>query len=221
VSDASDDDERRLDAEPGRVAVDLAAVPRLLERLPLDPEPAVVFTALAAVVAPAVCDVAAVVVTSPPADSRLDPGTILVRSAPVAADPARPGWFVAPVTVVADVGAVGTHDVHAATVECRWRQTRPTPEQLLIVELLCRQAVSQVVQARLHAAVAERENAAENLRRALDTNRAIGAAIGVLMATHGLTHEQAHQLLATASQRTNRKMAALADDVLYTGEVPA
>ena len=72
-----------------------------------------------------------------------------------------------------------------------------------------------------HAAIAlvaatERERS-HQLRQALDSNREIGVAIGVLMTQHQLTREQAFDLLRIASQDTNRKLHHLAQDVADTG----
>ena len=58
---------------------------------------------------------------------------------------------------------------------------------------------------------------AANLRRALDSNREIGVAMGVLMQQHGITREQAFDLLRVASQDSNRKLADVATDVADTG----
>lgn len=58
---------------------------------------------------------------------------------------------------------------------------------------------------------------AENLERALSSNRDIGTAVGVLMAQHKLTGDQAFDLLRIASQNTNRKLQAVALDVIDTG----
>lgn len=58
-----------------------------------------------------------------------------------------------------------------------------------------------------------------NLERALESNREIGAAVGVLMARHGITRHQAFDLLRGASQDTGRKLAAIATDVVDTGEL--
>ncbi|MFI7744574.1 ANTAR domain-containing protein [Kocuria rhizosphaericola] len=57
----------------------------------------------------------------------------------------------------------------------------------------------------------------QNLERALESNREIGAAVGVLMARHGITRCQAFDLLREASQDTGRKLAAIATDVVDTG----
>lgn len=59
----------------------------------------------------------------------------------------------------------------------------------------------------------------QNLERALESNREIGAAVGVLMARHGITRHQAFDLLREASQDTGRKLAAIATDVADTGEL--
>jgi hypothetical protein len=56
-----------------------------------------------------------------------------------------------------------------------------------------------------------------HLKRALQTNRGIGVAIGVLMATHRVTEKQAFDLLRIASQNSNRKLADIAADVVETG----
>lgn len=60
---------------------------------------------------------------------------------------------------------------------------------------------------------------AENLEVALRSNREIGTAIGVLMAQHKLTRDQALELLRLASQDSNRKLAEIATEVVETGEL--
>jgi len=57
----------------------------------------------------------------------------------------------------------------------------------------------------------------EQLKRALKSNRRIGVAMGVLMATHKVTDGQAFDLLRIASQNSNRKLAEIAHDVVETG----
>lgn len=59
-----------------------------------------------------------------------------------------------------------------------------------------------------------------HLQRAVHTNRRIGAALGIVMATQQLDLDDAWQLLSTASQQRNIKLASLAEDVIYTGELP-
>lgn len=70
-------------------------------------------------------------------------------------------------------------------------------------------------------ALSQAEDQMANLRTALASNRQIGAAIGVIMVTEKLTHEQAFERMRVASQHTHRKLRDLADDVLYTGMLDA
>jgi AmiR/NasT family two-component response regulator len=58
-----------------------------------------------------------------------------------------------------------------------------------------------------------------NLRQALESNRRIGVAIGVLMARRSVTEQAAFDLLRAASQNQHRKLREVADDVVYTGDL--
>jgi AmiR/NasT family two-component response regulator len=61
---------------------------------------------------------------------------------------------------------------------------------------------------------------AGDLRRALDTNREIGVAVGMLMTHHRLTRDQAFDLLRVASQHQNRKLRDIAAGVAEGGTFP-
>ncbi|MGI8761514.1 MAG: ANTAR domain-containing protein [Jatrophihabitantaceae bacterium] len=56
-----------------------------------------------------------------------------------------------------------------------------------------------------------------NLHRALQSNRDIGVAMGILMAHRKITRMQAYDLLRRASQHSQRKLAAIAIEVADTG----
>jgi GAF domain-containing protein len=75
-----------------------------------------------------------------------------------------------------------------------------------------------------HAALAfarARERAQiSGLEQAVASNRAIGMAIGILMAIRHIGQDDAFDLLRTVSQRTNRKLREIADDVVHTGQLP-
>jgi hypothetical protein len=60
----------------------------------------------------------------------------------------------------------------------------------------------------------------DNLRVALETNRSISAAVGILMALHQLTQDDAFDLLVRVSQNTNRKLRDVAESVVRTGVLP-
>ena len=57
----------------------------------------------------------------------------------------------------------------------------------------------------------------ENLQAALESNRRIGMAIGILMATRRLTDEAAFEYLRQASNVRNVKLRAVAEEVIYQG----
>jgi AmiR/NasT family two-component response regulator len=59
-----------------------------------------------------------------------------------------------------------------------------------------------------------------NLEIALQTSRHIGVAIGILMARRAVTEEEAFGLLVSVSQRSHRKLRDIAEQVVYTGELP-
>ena len=64
------------------------------------------------------------------------------------------------------------------------------------------------------------EESRTGLERALESNREIGIAIGILMAEHRYTREQAFDQLRIASQRLNRRLRDLAEEVRDTGQLP-
>jgi hypothetical protein len=59
-----------------------------------------------------------------------------------------------------------------------------------------------------------------NLEAALRTNRQIGMAIGIVMATEKVTESDAFQLLRKASNHLNRKLVDIAEHVQLTGSPP-
>lgn len=81
-------------------------------------------------------------------------------------------------------------------------------------------AVIFASQASLALDRAQEHESTRHLEQALDSSRAISTAVGILMASRGLTEEQAMLLLRHASQRMNRKVADLARTVTWTGELP-
>jgi transcriptional regulator with GAF, ATPase, and Fis domain len=71
----------------------------------------------------------------------------------------------------------------------------------------------------LHAYRAARDRA-DNLQAALENRGVIDQAKGILMARHMLTADQAFQVLAQMSMKTNRKLHAVADDLVHSGQLP-
>jgi len=67
-------------------------------------------------------------------------------------------------------------------------------------------------------AIAQERRRASNLEFALDTNREIGKAVGLLMAEHNIGSEQAFEILRHASQSMNRKVRELAHEIVTRSE---
>ena len=59
-----------------------------------------------------------------------------------------------------------------------------------------------------------------NLTAALETSRQIGIAVGIVMASHKVTSEEAFALVRRASMDLNRKVHDVAEEVELTGIVP-
>ena len=64
------------------------------------------------------------------------------------------------------------------------------------------------------------QNTANHLRIAPETRGVIDQAKGILMARHRLTADQAFQVLARMSMKSGRKLRAVADDLVRTGDLP-
>lgn len=61
---------------------------------------------------------------------------------------------------------------------------------------------------------AQQAELADQLGEGMTTNREIGAAVGILMATHGISQDEAFRLLSQASQRLNRKLRDIASGIV-------
>ena len=70
-----------------------------------------------------------------------------------------------------------------------------------------------------NAELAAVEDQNRQLREALESNRVIGVAVGIIMSQQGLDRDRAFQTLRTQSQRHNRKVRELAELVALTGDV--
>lgn len=60
----------------------------------------------------------------------------------------------------------------------------------------------------------------EHLELAVQSNRRIGMAVGVLIERLKISPEAAFDVLRDASSRSNRKLRDIADEVVLTGEIP-
>ena len=60
----------------------------------------------------------------------------------------------------------------------------------------------------------------EQLTAALRTSRRIGIAVGIMIERNQVTAEHAFLVLADESQRTQRRLVEIADDLIRTGVFP-
>ena len=87
-------------------------------------------------------------------------------------------------------------------------------------ELLARVRANHELHQHRETAVATAEDRAEQIKSALDSNRVIGTATGIIMATYRLNAQQAFRLLTLASQNTNTKLRDIATTISDTGALP-
>jgi GAF domain-containing protein len=86
------------------------------------------------------------------------------------------------------------------------------------VDLTQMDALAAQCAAAMATAVEREQN--EHLQRALESNRQIGVAMGILMHSRKITNENAFGLLRVASQRLHRKLYDVAVTITETGELP-
>ena len=94
--------------------------------------------------------------------------------------------------------------------------TKPFSSQELLARVRANHELAKLRQ----SAVDEAEERASQIRNALDSNRMIGTAVGIVMAKYRLTATQGFQLLVTASQHSNRKLRDLAADTVQNQKMP-
>jgi signal transduction histidine kinase/DNA-binding response OmpR family regulator len=86
------------------------------------------------------------------------------------------------------------------------------------IELLARLRTHYELAKGRDARLSDAEQKADHLQTALATSRTIGVAVGVLMASHRVTSDQAFELLRLESNKTNRKLRAVAQEVVLNAE---
>lgn len=205
-------------AQPLHPAVaDATRVLAALEGLVTSAEPAVVFTSLVRQCVPLLCDSATAVIEDAAGGAyRVSWPRASSDAAPIDSDAAG---VVIPITPPALDG----EPEYCGTLELRFAHSRPTAMHALLGQLVLERAVATVHAERLAQQLAADKIRADHLSVALSTNREIGVAMGIVMAEHKLTVEQAFELLRRVSQHSHRKLREIAREVTETGtiELPA
>lgn len=203
-------------ADSGVMAAERRGVAFELAHLVVSAEPAVVFTSLARQCVPAFSDACTITIA--------ETGRSAYRISYPNADPARTAGVGdgAPAVTHSLRTPVRSADDHApggftGEVVHTWDDHLPTAADAVIAQLAVDLAVAAITSERLSVDADRALSTAAQLRTALMTSRQIGAALGVLMSVHKITDAAAFELLRTVSQRTNRKVRDLADEILRTG----
>ena len=218
---------QRTPASTQSPRVDTVAVNAGMHRLAAAPDPHVVFGQLAELIVPAVCDEADVDVLTDLRLARWIEQPSYAGDVPTAYQPAgaEQGSSSASFQVtVHTFGAEPTDLSHEylTALTCRWTDGyQPRPADVALLKLLARCAAGAVQQAQGQARLVAEQHTVAHLQQALDSNRRIGAAIGIVMARRRYTYEQAIAALTRTSQTVNRKLVDIASGVLYTGDLPA
>jgi hypothetical protein len=222
--------------------VDLGRVLTGLRHLDASGEPALVFTGLAEVCVPALCDECLIQITEHdhhPYRIRRTGPTVTPGALPttdeaftaaitgtgrvVNGSPAGGGATseITDQVVLARFGNPpgGGPDYHGVLI-CRWH-TGHTPQEADagLVGVLADQATALIHRERTTSRV-DPEDPAGHLAATLNVTQRIAAGTGILMALHHLPPTQARQLLGRASEHTHRPVSQTADTVLRTGALP-
>jgi hypothetical protein len=220
----------------GRVRVDLRRVLTGLRHLPASTEPARVFTALAAVCTPALCDETVIDMTEHgghryrirrpgPAVGPIGTDDPTPVHGPVPSDGA--GWSgagstvtIAGHTLYAGFGnPLGGGPAYTGQLIARWHGYQPDNTDAALLGVLIDHATALVHRERTTTHLTD-THADRRITSALDGTQRIAAATGILMALHHLSSGQARDLLHRAADRGHRSLRDTADTVLHTGALP-
>lgn len=190
----------------------------MLGQLHAAPEPLPVLTSLTRAVVPRVCDSSTVRVCIGGRSSQVSYQVTSSNGYEQAvghpdgglAEPDGGGFRDDLVVVPIEPSPVEGQPAYRGVFTMRFYGLRPTLAHALLGQLLVEHAISLVQREQLAAKIA-------NLQCALGSNREIGAAMGILMARHQLTVEQAFDLLRRTSQHGHRRIVDIAAEVIETG----
>jgi hypothetical protein len=189
----------------------LSAVLRGLDAMVASAEPAVVFVSAVRLCVSLICESATVTMTGPDQQAYAItwPWNPTDQRQPSAANTVRTSIIGEPT------------EEHAAYFGALILQfgAPPGDQHAVLAQLVVDRATALVHRERLTDLVACAQTRAVNLEAALESNREIGIAVGVLMSLHKVTKEHAFDVLRAASQRTHRKLRDVAVDVTETGSI--
>jgi DNA-binding response OmpR family regulator len=93
---------------------------------------------------------------------------------------------------------------------------KPFNSAELLARVRAHHQMSQIRDVAIDAA----ETTVGQLRKAMQTNRTTGTAVGIVMSRYELDPERAFKVLVRTSQQSNRKLHDIAAEVVRTGALP-
>ena len=204
---------------PGRVDVNAAVTG--LRHLEASPEPALVFSHLAAIGVPAVCDDIVIDLVENGHGYRIRQPAAAPSTVPETVQPIPPSRPTGPVrgphTVTVTVDSperTAAGSGFSGMLTCSWRDGyEPTPADASLIGLMVDHTVALIHRERLTGTVVELQGRAQQLSGTLARSRRVASAIGVVMALHHVDQAQAMDLLVRISDRTQRDLQDVADTV--------
>jgi hypothetical protein len=114
-------------------------------------------------------------------------------------------------------GSTWTTGSYAGLARFVWNTRAPTVYDHTVAGLLIDRAVAVITHERLEERIHVAEDVNSHLRTALQANRRICVAIGILMSNHAVTEDAAWEILRTGSQTSHCKISDIADDIVRAG----
>jgi hypothetical protein len=186
-----------------------------------------VFSHLAAVCVPAVCDEVVIDLVENGRGYRIRRPAAewsAIRKAPqVPADPCEPVTMTSDSVTIAVPAAAALPEESAfgGVVACTWTDGyEPTTTDAALVQLMVEHAVALVHLEQSSRAAHRLNGGPPKLHGALSRHRRIASAVGIVMALHHVDQAQAMALLIRISDRSHIQLQDLADTVVSTKSLP-
>lgn len=191
-------------------------------------EPSLVFSNLAAVCVPAMCDEVVIDLTENGHGYRIrrpaTEWTATRTAAQVPPEPHPPVTLTSDEVVVALPAVAGTldHSVFSGVLTCRWTDGyAPTLTDAALIQLMVDHAVALIQREQSSRSPHRFDDSPQKLHSALSRSRRIASAVGIVMALHHVDQAQAMSLLIRISERSHVNLHDLAATVVSTGSLPS
>jgi hypothetical protein len=202
--------------------IDVAVLAGALRRLTADADPLVVFREFASLLVPSFCEEASATVYRGAVLAKWQQQPPMTADVPTSrVDRGGRGWTIT-LHTVGRPGPDGDGGIldYVAAISCSGHGEHPAPGDVALVKLAGQTAADLVQQARQRYLLESRQQQIVHLEVALETNRVIGAAVGIVMARRNLPYVKAFHLLSVLSQTTNARLVAIAQSVVHNGDLP-